>query len=76
MKCEGCGAELAAGARFCNACGREVGLTQRVGEESMNVARETGVVVGKVGKGIVGGVKAFGAGAKKGFKGEDEEKKA
>lgn len=77
MNCEGCGAELADGAKFCNACGREVSLGHRVGAESTHVAKEAGVAVGKVGRGIVGGAKAFGAGAKKGFKGSssDEEKK-
>ena len=76
MKCEGCGADLAEGAKFCNGCGRSVGLGHRVGEESAHVAKEAGAAVGKVGKGIVGGVKAFGAGAKKGFKSSDDEKKA
>ena len=32
-------------------------------------------MAGKVGHGIVGGVKGLGSGMKKGFKGKDEEKK-
>ena len=75
MKCEGCGAEMADGARFCNACGREATLGHRAGAETVRVAKETGVVAGKVGKGLVGGVKGFASGAKKGFKGEKDEKK-
>jgi hypothetical protein len=75
MKCEGCGAELGEGAKTCAACGRVVGVGQRAAGETVHVAKETGVVAGKVGRGIVGGVKGFGAGAKKGFKGSDEEKK-
>jgi hypothetical protein len=75
MKCEGCGADLAEGAKTCSACGRAVGLGQRTAGETAHVAKETGVVAGKLGRGLVGGVKGFGAGAKKGFKGSDEEKK-
>jgi hypothetical protein len=75
MKCEGCGAELADNAKTCSGCGREVGLGHRAAGETVHVAKETGVVAGKVGKGLVGGVKGFASGAKKGFKGSDEEKK-
>ncbi len=75
MKCEGCGAELAEGVKTCSACGRAVSFGERATAETAHVAKETGVVVGKVGRGIVGGVKAFGAGAKKGYKGSEEEKK-
>lgn len=75
MKCEGCGADLAEGAKACASCGRPASFGQRAGAESMHVAKETGVLAGKVGRGIVGGVKGFGSGAKKGFKGSEEEKK-
>ncbi len=75
MKCEGCGAELVEGARACTACGRQIGFGQRTGAETAHVAHETGEAVGKLGRGLVGGVKAFGAGAKKGFKGSEEEQK-
>jgi hypothetical protein len=75
MKCEGCGADLAESAKTCSSCGRAVGLGQRAAGETTHVARETGVVAGKVGRGLVGGVKGFASGAKKGFKGSDEEKK-
>jgi len=75
MKCEGCGAELVEGAKACSACGREVGLAHRAAGETMHVAKETGAVAGKVGRGLVGGVKGFASGAKKGFKGSEEEKK-
>ncbi len=76
MKCEGCSADLPEGAKSCPACGRAVGIGQRAGAETVHVAKETGEVVGKVGRGIVGGVKGFGSGVKKGFKGSDEEKKS
>jgi hypothetical protein len=76
MKCEGCGAELAETAKTCNACGRAVGMGQRAAGETTHLAKETGVIAGKVGHGIVGGLKGLGSGAKKGFKGSDEEKKA
>jgi len=75
MKCEGCGADLMEGARACSACGREVGLGHRAAEETMHVAKETGVIAGRLGHGLVTGVKEIGAGAKKGFKHKDEEKK-
>lgn len=75
MKCEGCGAELAVGAKACPACGRAVGIGQRAGAETIHVAEKTGEVAGKVGRGLVGGVKGFAAGAKKGYKGSEEEKK-
>jgi hypothetical protein len=76
MKCEGCGADLPEGAKSCSACGRAVGLGQRAGAETVHVAEKTGEVAGKVGHGIVGGLKGLGAGAKKGFKGSEEEKKS
>ena len=75
MKCEGCGAEVAENAKTCAACGRAVGLAHRAAGETVHVAKETGVVAGKVGRGLVGGVKGFASGAKKGFKGSEEEKK-
>ncbi len=75
MKCEGCGADLAEGAKNCTACGRPVGLGQRAAGETVHVAKETGAFAGKVGRGVVGGLKGLGSGAKKGFKGSDEEKK-
>ena len=76
MKCEGCGAELPEGAKSCQACGRAVGLGRRAEAETVHVAEKTGEVAGKVGHGILGGVKGLAAGAKKGFKGSEEEKKA
>lgn len=75
MKCEGCGGELPAGAKSCPGCGRAVGLGQRAGSETVHVAEKTGEVAGKVGRGILGGAKGLVAGAKKGFKGSEEEKK-
>lgn len=75
MKCEGCGAELMSGAKNCPKCGREIGLGTRAGAETVHVAKETGQAAEKVGRGLVGGVKGFAAGAKKGFKGSDEEQK-
>ncbi len=74
MKCEGCGAELAPNAKTCTACGRATTFGQRAGAETEHVAEKTGEVAGKVGRGIVGGVKGFAAGAKKGYKGSDEDK--
>ena len=75
MKCEGCGAELAEGAKSCAACGRPVGVGKRAGAETEHVAEKTGEVAGKVGRGVMGGLKGLASGAKKGFKGSDEEKK-
>jgi len=75
MKCEGCGTELAEGAKFCQACGRTVGIGQRAGAETVRVAEKTSEVAGKVGRGLLGGAKGFVSGAKKGFKGSEEEKK-
>ncbi len=75
MKCAGCGVELAEGTKVCGACGREVGLGQKAADETLHVAKETGAVAGKIGKGLWGGAKAVGASAKKGFKGSEEEKK-
>ncbi len=75
MTCEGCQAPLPEGAKACPACGRPVSTGQRAAAETAHVAKETGVIAGKVGRGLVGGVKGFAAGAKKGFKGSEEEKK-
>lgn len=47
----------------------------RAAGETVHVAKETGVVAGKVGRGIIGGAKGFASGAKKGFKGTQEEEK-
>ena len=76
MKCEGCGGELAEGAKSCPSCGREVKFGQRAGAETVHVAEKTGEVAGKVGRGIVGGMKGLASGAKKGYKGSEEEKKS
>lgn len=76
MKCEGCGADLVEGAKTCAACGREVGIGQRAAGETLHVAKETGVVAGKIGKGLWSGAKAVGSSAKKGFKGEEEKKES
>lgn len=75
MKCTGCGAELAEGAASCATCGRSTTTGQKVAAGSVHVAEKTGEVAGKIGKGLWGGAKAVGAGAKKGFKGQEEEKK-
>ena len=75
MKCEGCGKDLPEGVKACPACGRAVGFGQRAEAETVHVAEKTGEVAGKVGRGIVGGVKGLTSGAKKGFKGSDEQAK-
>ena len=75
MKCEGCGVELAEGAKSCTACGRAVGMGHRAEAETVHVAKETGQVLGKAGRGLVGGIKGLGSGAKKGWKGSEEEPK-
>jgi hypothetical protein len=75
MKCEGCGADLADGAKNCAACGREVGMGHRVAGETAHVAHEAGEGAKKVGHGIVGGAKGLVAGAKKGLHHDDEERK-
>ena len=63
------------GAKACPSCGRAVGFGQRAEAETVHVAEKTGEVAGKVGKGLLGGVKGLASGAKKGFKGSEEEKK-
>ncbi|HTP55240.1 MAG TPA: hypothetical protein VML53_01060 [Thermoplasmata archaeon] len=75
MKCEGCGAELAAGAKSCTACGRAVSFGHRAEAETVHVAEKTGEVAGKIGHGLLGGAKGLVSGAKKGFKGDETEKK-
>ncbi|HZY91885.1 MAG TPA: hypothetical protein VFG07_03800 [Thermoplasmata archaeon] len=75
MKCEGCGAELAEGAKACAACGRPVGFGQKAAGETIHVAKETEAVAGKIGKGLWSGAKSLGSSAKKGLKGSEEEKK-
>lgn len=64
------------GAKTCPACGRAVGFGQRAEAETVHVAEKTGEVAGKVGRGLVSGVKGLASGAKKGFKGDEPEKKA
>jgi len=76
MKCEGCGAELPEGAKTCPACGKPATFGQRAETGTVHAAEKTGEVAGKVGRGLVGGVKGFASGAKKGFKGSEEEKKS
>ncbi len=73
VKCEGCGAELAEGAKTCSACGRAVSFGRRAEAETAHVAEKTGEVAGKVGRGVVGVGKSLVHGAKKGFKGSEEE---
>jgi hypothetical protein len=75
MKCEGCGAELAQGAKNCPGCGRAVGFGQRAEAGTVHAAEKTGEIAGRVGHGILGGAKGLVSGAKKGFKGSEEEKK-
>jgi hypothetical protein len=65
MKCEGCGKDLADDAKFCAACERKVGTTQQA-------IGETKIVTGKIGRGILGGVKTLGAEVKKAGKKKDE----
>jgi hypothetical protein len=75
MKCAGCGAELAAGASTCAACGRAAGMGQKAEAESVKLAKETGAAAEKVGKGLWSGAKSLGASAKKEFKHSDDDKK-
>lgn len=75
MKCEGCGKDLPEGARVCPACGRALSVGQRAEAGTVHAAEKTGEVAEKVGRGILGGVKGLASGAKKGFKGSEEEKK-
>jgi hypothetical protein len=67
--------ELPAGAKACSGCGRQVTFGQRAESGTVHAAEKTGEVAGKVGRGIVGGMKGLASGAKKGFKGSEEEKK-
>ncbi|MEM0128781.1 MAG: zinc ribbon domain-containing protein [Thermoplasmata archaeon] len=73
MQCPSCGAELAEGAKRCDACGKDLPLGSRVLGSTTHVATETGAVVGKIGKGAIAGVKGFVRGAKKGYRGEAAE---
>jgi hypothetical protein len=75
MKCEGCGAELAEGAKNCSACGRAVGLGHRAADESVKVAKETGAAAEKAGKSLWGGVKSLESKAEKKLKHTDEGQK-
>lgn len=63
------------GAKTCAHCGHELPLGTRAVGETEHVAKEAGVVAGKIGRGALGGVKGLVGGAKKGFKGEESEKK-
>ncbi|MGI0140292.1 MAG: zinc ribbon domain-containing protein [Thermoplasmata archaeon] len=82
MKCPACGAEVADGSKNCAKCGAELSMTTRAMGGTKHVAAETGAVAGKLGHGLVGGVKGFASGAKKGFnkggsdKSEEETKVA
>jgi len=76
MKCEGCGADLAEGSKTCPACGKPVSFGRRAEAETVHVAEKTGETAGKVGRGLVGGMKGLASGAKKGFKGSEEDKKS
>jgi hypothetical protein len=51
-----------------------VTVGQRLVGDSQSAAKETGVVVGKLGRGVVGGAKGFASGVKKGFRGSDDSK--
>jgi len=75
MKCDGCGADVAEGAKTCAACGKPVTFGQRAEAGTVHAAEKTGEVAGKVGRTVFGGVKGLASGAKKGFKGSEEEKK-
>jgi hypothetical protein len=76
MKCEGCGKDLPEGAKACPSCGRALGVGQRAEAGTVHVAEKTGEVAGKVGRGLLGGVKGLASGAKKGLQGSEEEKKS
>lgn len=45
---------------------------KRAQGETTHIAKETGVVAGKVGRGLVEGAKGFGSGLKKGYKGDNK----
>jgi hypothetical protein len=76
MKCPACGAEVVEGSKSCAACGKELPFMKRAEGETAHLAKKTGAVAGKVGRGLVEGAKGFGSGVKKGYKGTaDEEKK-
>ena len=75
MKCVACGADLSLDAKACPNCGRTVTTTQRAEGDVVKVAEKTGEVAGKVGRGLMGVGKGIASGAKKGFKGHEEEKK-
>lgn len=63
------------GAKTCAKCGHELSFGNRAVGETEHLAKETGVVAGKIGRGAVAGAKGLFAGAKKGFKGDESDKK-
>jgi hypothetical protein len=65
MKCEGCGKELANDAKVCDACGRKVGAVQ-------HTVGETKAVTGKIGRGLMSGMKSLESDVKKVGKKKDE----
>ena len=74
-KCPGCGAEVADGSKTCAACGKDLSLGARTAAGSGQLAKDTGVVVGKIGRVGILGAKGFVSGVKKGLKGGEEPQK-
>lgn len=75
MKCPACGAEVPEGAKTCAKCGKELSLGDRAVSGTEQIAKDTGVVAGKIGRAGVLGAKGFVSGMKKGLKGEGTEPK-
>ncbi|HEV2316028.1 MAG TPA: zinc ribbon domain-containing protein [Thermoplasmata archaeon] len=74
MKCPGCNADVADGSKTCPHCGRELSLGTRAVGETEHLAKETGAVIGKAGRGAWGEMKSLGSKVKKGVQHEDAEK--
>jgi hypothetical protein len=70
MKCPGCNADVADGSKTCAQCGHELSVSTRAMGETTHLAKATGAELGKVGRGVEGGVKKLGSAIKKDLKRE------
>jgi hypothetical protein len=73
MKCAGCGKELPADAKVCDACGHQVGMGQKVSSEASGVVGSAKGGLEKVGSKIKGGAETLGGDIKKGVKGDKKK---
>jgi hypothetical protein len=69
MKCVGCGQEIEGGATTCGNCGRAVGGGRDPARPAHPVAKEAGVIAGRLGKGLWNSAKEFGSSVRDGWNG-------